>query len=127
MGTLTCLGASCLCSFGVAPASLVVLPTNMVNTNTPSANINDYKPAVNLPTFGSCISMANPTVSSATSAASGVLTPMPCVPNTAAPGVPGSVMVLLANMPSLDLNSKIMCNWGGVIQFVAPGQVKVQV
>jgi len=54
-----------------------------------------------------------------------VLTPMPCVPMTTAPWIPGAPTVLLGNMPALDNTSKLMCNWGGVIQIVSPGQMTV--
>lgn len=82
-------GALLQCSFGVAPSSLVVLPVNMVNVGgVPAANIMDHKPMMNIMPFGMCTSIANPTVASATSAALGVLTPMPCIPNTVAPGLP---------------------------------------
>lgn len=125
MGVQCCMGASMMCSFGAAPSTLVVLPTNKVLATTPAANIMDNKPFVNIPPFGVCMSMANPTVAAATAAALGVLTPMPCVPVTTAPWVVGSPTILLGNMPTLDNNSKLMCNWGGVIQIVAPGQFKV--
>jgi hypothetical protein len=121
------MGAMMQCSFGAAPSSLVVLPTNRVLTGTPAGNIMDNKPIVNIPPFGVCSSIANPAVASATAAALGVLTPMPCVPVTPAPWVPGGPTVLLGNMPALDSNSKLMCIWGGVIQIVSPGQVTVQV
>lgn len=127
MGMQVCMGASLMCSFGVAPSTLVVLPTNRVMTGTPAANIMDNKPIVNIPPFGMCTSMANPTVASATAAALGVLTPMPCVPATAAPWVPGSPTVLIGNMPALNSDSKLMCNWGGVIQITVPGQGTVEV
>ncbi|MFO0575953.1 MAG: DUF4280 domain-containing protein [Polyangia bacterium] len=122
MGLQVCMGATMCCSFGMAPSSLVVLPANKVVGTTPAANIMDNKPIVNIPPFGMCSSMANPTVAAATAAALGVLTPMPCVPATAAPWVPGVPTVMIGNMPALDSNSKLMCNWGGVIQIVAPGQ-----
>ncbi len=77
--------------------------------------------------FGMCTSLANPTVAAATAAALGVLTPMPCVPNTPAPWVPGAPTVLLGNFPTLDDTSKLMCVWAGVIQFVSPGEVTVNV
>ncbi len=125
MGVQCCMGASMMCSFGAAPSTLVVLPTNKVLAGTPAANIMDNKPIVNIPPFGMCMSMANPTVAAATAAALGVLTPMPCVPVTTAPWIVGSPTILLGNMPTLDNNSKLMCNWGGVIQIVAPGQFKV--
>ena len=125
MGVQCCMGASMMCSFGAAPSTLVVLPTNKVLATTPAANIMDNKPIVNIPPFGVCMSPSNPTVAAATAAALGVLTPMPCVPVTAAPSIVGSPTILIGNMPTLDNNSKLMCNWGGVIQFVAPGQFKV--
>lgn len=122
MAVQVCMGAMMCCSFGMAPSSLVVLPANKVMGVTPAANIMDNKPIVNIPPFGMCSSMANPTVAAATAAALGVLTPMPCVPATAAPWVPGVPTVMIGTMPALDSNSKLMCNWGGVIQIVSPGQ-----
>ena len=113
------------CSFGAAPSTLVVLPVNRTMTGTPAANIRDHMPIANVPPFGVCISLSNPTVAAATAAALGVLTPMPCVPMTTAPWIPGAPTVLLGNMPALDNTSKLMCNWGGVIQIVSPGQMTV--
>ncbi|MCC7154959.1 MAG: DUF4280 domain-containing protein [Bryobacterales bacterium] len=127
MGMQVCMGATLQCSFGAAPSSLVVLPANRVLTGTPAANIMDNIPIVNIPPFGMCSSIANPTVASATAAALGVLTPMPCVPVIPAPWAPGSPAVLLASMPTLNNSSKLMCAWAGVIQVVNPGQTTVQV
>jgi Domain of unknown function (DUF4280) len=123
-----CMGASMMCSFGMAPSSLVVLPTNRVFTNmVPDANIMDHIPMLNIMPFGMCMSLANPAVASATAAALGVLTPMPCIPNTPSPWVPGAVTDLIANQPALDNVSKLMCIWGGVIQFVTPGEFTVTI
>ena len=109
------------CSFGLAPSSLVVLPTNMTYTDqVPDANIMDHVPMVNIMPFGMCTSLANPTVAAATAAAMGVLTPMPCIPNTPAPWIPGAPTVVLGNAPALDNISKLMCAWAGVIQFATP-------
>lgn len=127
MGMCVCGGAMMLCSFGMAPSTLTILPTNRVVTSMPIATIMDNIPMVNILPFGMCTSMANPTVASATSAAMGVLTPMPCVPVTSAPWTPGSPTVLVANYPALNDSSKLMCNWGGVIQFTYPGTVTIQV
>jgi hypothetical protein len=116
------------CSFGAAPSSLVVLPINRTLTNqVPDANIMDHIPMVNIMPFGVCSSIANPTVAAATAAALGVLTPMPCIPATPAPWVPGAPTVLLGNQPTLDNVSKLMCIWGGVIQFVDAGEFTVNV
>jgi hypothetical protein len=125
MALQVCSGATLKCSFGVSPSSLVVLPVNRVLTVTPDANIMDNKPLVNIMPFGMCSSIANPTVATATAAASGVLTPMPCIPVIPAPWVPGSPTVLIANIPALNNTSKLMCAWLGVIEIVYPGQTTV--
>jgi Domain of unknown function (DUF4280) len=125
MALQVCMGATLQCSFGAAPSALMVLPVNRTLTSVPDANIMDNKPMVNIMPFGMCSSPSNPTVAAATAAALGVLTPMPCVPVTPAPWIPGSPTVLVANMPALDNNSKLMCAWGGVIQIVNPGQTSV--
>ena len=126
MGIQVCMGAMMQCSFGVAPSSLVVLPTSQVMAGgPPAATIMDNAPIVNIPPFGMCNSPSNPTVAVATAAALGVLTPMPCVPVTTAPWVPGSPTVLIGNMPALNDQSKLMCTWGGVIQIVSPGEFTV--
>lgn len=128
MPTHVCNGATLICSFGVAPSVFTVLPANKTLTSyMPAANIMDNKPTVNILPFGMCSSLANPTVASATSAALGVLTPMPCVPVTTAPWAPGSPTVLLANQPALNNTSKLMCNWGGVITITVPGQTTEQI
>ena len=119
-----CSGALLCCSMGAAPGALNVLPVKMVNTSSqPAANIMDNKPMLNIPSFGVCTSLANPAVASATAAALGVLTPMPCVPNTPGPWVPGIPTVLIAGQPALDNASKLMCAYAGVIQVTFPGQL----
>lgn len=116
--------AQLMCTMGMAPSALVVLPLNRVMSgNQPAANIMDHKPMLNIMPFGMCRSPANPVVAAATAAAMGVLTPMPCIPATPTPWVPGAPTVLLANMPSLDNTCKLNCMWAGVISVVAPGQV----
>lgn len=121
-------GAQLMCSFGVAPSALSVLPTAMVQMeNKPAATIFDNVPMLNVMPFGVCSSLANPTVASATAAALGVLTPMPCIPVIAAPWAPGSPTVLVGGKPALTQMSKCFCNWGGVIQIVNPGTTTEQV
>jgi hypothetical protein len=93
----------------------------------PAANIMDQKPIVNVLPFGMCTSLANPAVASATAAALGVLTPMPCIPVIPAPWAPGCAKTILDNMPALNNTSKCMCNWGGVISINYAGQATVMV
>lgn len=117
-----CMGATIRCSFGVAPSTLIVLPENRVMINgMPAATIIDNKPLVNILPFGLCSSIANPTVAAATTAALGVLTPMPCMPATVTPWAPGSPTVMLANMPALNNSCSLNCMWGGNITFEQPG------
>jgi hypothetical protein len=122
-----CSTATLQCSFGVAPTALNVLPVNRTLTGgLPAANIMDHIPLVNIPTFGMCQSPANPMVAAATAAALGVLTPMPCIPATAAPWIPGGALtVLLGSMPSLDASSTLICSYGGVIKINVPGQMQM--
>ena len=86
MGQQVVAGAVLQCSFGAAPAALVVLPANRVLAGgPPAATIMDHAPMMNVPPFGMCSTPSNPMVAAATAAALGVLTPMPCIPVTAAP------------------------------------------
>jgi hypothetical protein len=121
------MGAMMQCSFGTAPSTLSVIPKgkSLINATTLAATVMDNAPVANVPPFGTCSSMSNPVVAAATAAAMGALTPMPCVPVTASPWAPGSLKVKIGGSPALESNSKLMCNWGGVIQIVNPGQTKV--
>lgn len=127
MGKLVCSGAILKCCFGNATSSLVVLPKNRVVSSTPAANIMDYVPMLNILPFGLCSTLSNPMVAAATAAASGVLTPMPCIPVTAAPWIPGCPSVLIANLPALNDSSMLMCSYGGVIKVQSPGQQTVSI
>ena len=116
------------CTFGVAPSALTVTPEKMVTSSgQPAGTIMDFKPMLNIKPFGMCNTLTNPQVATATTAASGVLTPQPCIPVTTSPWVPGAVKVKIKNMPALTSNCKLMCMWTGVISFSNPGQVKVSV
>jgi hypothetical protein len=128
MGLGVCTGAMMMCSFGMAPSTLNVLPQNrLMVSNRPMANILDNKPFANIPPFGMCMSLANPTVAAATAAALGVLTPMPCTPVTTAPWIPGSPTVMAGPAPALNNSSQCLCAYGGVITITMPGQVQAQV
>ena len=128
MGMCVCNGAMLTCSFGAAPSTLTVLPTAMVNSSSqPMATIMDNVPMMNVLPFGMCTSLANPQVAAATSAAMGVLTPMPCIPVTTAPWTPGSPTVMVGKKVALNDSSMLMCNWAGVIQISMPGQFTVNV
>ncbi len=121
--TYVVTGAMMTCTFGMAPSSLVVLPsrTDMLG-NVPRANIMDFTPMVNIMPFGMCSSLANPTVASATAAAFGALTPMPCIPAVTTPWMPGKAPFLVQGQPALTRSCCNTCIWGGQITFSTDGQ-----
>jgi hypothetical protein len=102
---------------------MVVTPEKMVDTSSqPAANIMDFIPMKNIMPFGMCKSTANPQVAAATSAAMGVLTPMPCIPVTVAPWSPGATTVILKNFAALNDTSTLKCIWAGTITVEKAGQ-----
>lgn len=115
------------CSFGAAPATLMATsaPTVLVE-GKPAGTIADAIPVANIPPFGMCLSLSNPTVAAATAAALGVLTPMPCVPATSA-WLNGATRTLVGGKPGLTLGAMCPCAYGGVIQIVNPGAVRTLV
>ena len=125
MSQLVCNGAIMSCTFGLAPATLVVAPKDVSIGDQPAANIQDFAPMTNISPFGMCTSLANPVVAAATAAALGVLTPMPCIPAVTAPWVPGSSLVTIDGAPAVDATCTCLCMWGGLITVVDPGQVTV--
>ena len=127
MSMLVTNGAMVMCSFGMAPSTLVVPPVSRVFSGTPVANIGDCIPNTNIMPFGMCSSLANPTVASATSAAMGVLTPQPCVPVITGTWMPGSPTVIVGGKPAVNQTCKCMCAYAGVIQITNPGQTKTMV
>ena len=124
----TVMTAQLMCTMGMAPSMLSVLPVNrtMVGHQV-AANIMDHVPMVNILPFGLCMSPLNPTVAAATAAALGVLTPMPCIPATASPWVAGAPTVMLGRQPMLNCTSKCMCNWAGVVSIISPGQIQTTI
>lgn len=128
MARLVCNTASLSCSFGTAPGTLIVLPTSQTTTSgQPAATIMEYAPLVNVLPFGMCMSLANPQVAAATAAAAGALTPMPCIPATVAPWIPGSATVTVGGNPALNDASQCMCMWAGTITVTNAGQATTEV
>ena len=120
MGKFVTNNAMLKCSFGMAPSPLTVIRPLTAVGNMPLANIMDFAPMTNIKPFGMCQSMSNPTVASATAAACGVLTPMPCVPVITGPWSPGG-QAKVANFPVLTDSCKCMCAYGGNISITSPG------
>lgn len=125
MGQCVVAGAMLSCSFGLAPATLVPKGMSRVMIEgRPAAQVTDNAGMVNIPTFGMCNSLANPQVAAATTAALGVLTPMPCVPAIVSPWVPGALRTKIGGMSALVSGSQCNCAYGGVVQITMPGAMR---
>ena len=123
MGEFVCLGALMMCTFGSAESTLTpTSQTEELGGGSPLATIFDFAPIENISPFGLCSSLGNPEVAAATAAALGVLTPVPCVPNTESPWTPGSSSVTLGGSPALLDDDRCLCVWGGEISITFPGQ-----
>ena len=123
-------GATLKCPMAAPPGttSMIVTPVHRVQAgNQPAANISDFAPMANVPSFGMCMSLKNPQVAAATSAAQGVLTPQPCLPAIVAPWSPGSSTVMLDNLPALNDTSTCQCLWGAAIMVAYAGQATVMI
>lgn len=122
-------GTSALeCSFGLTPCPLVVMPDRTVMAESMlMGNIADMVPLDNIPTFGMCSSITNPAVAAATTAALGVLTPVPCLPATATPWISEALTVIVQGFPALDQTATLLCTWLGVIAIDQPGNTTVMV
>ena len=126
MARLVCTGAVLQCSMGTTPSTFSGGCARHRLAGRPSGTVNDYVAMRNVSPFGLCRSLANPTVASATSAASGVLTPMPCVPALPAPWAPGAARVRLEHQRALLETDALSCQWAGTIAVREPGQGRVR-
>lgn len=129
MALQVCAGAQVKCSFGALPSVLNVIPKGAPTlvTGPLAATVMDYTPMANIMPFGLCAAPSNPAVIAATAAALGVFTPMPCIPVTPAPWVPGASTVLINNFPALSSSSSCTCTWGGMITIINAGQSSMQI
>lgn len=123
-------GATIKCALAVPPgtSSLIVTPVHRVKSgHQDAANIMDFVPMANIPSFGMCMTQTNPSVAAATSAAAGTPTPAPCLPVVTSPWSPGSTSVMLDFFPALNNASTCQCMWGGVITIMQAGQATEQI
>ncbi len=126
MSFCLCTGGTMQCSFGMTPAPFNALPApRVVIGGLPAGVMTDMAPVVNIPPFGMCQSLSNPTVAAATAAALGVLTPMPCIPVPAGPWTNAAQKLSIGGQSALTDGSKLTCAWGGQITVQFAGQVGV--
>lgn len=126
-----CMGSLMKCTHGLAPSPLMVVPKNMTLTaGQLVGTIMDFIPNLNIRPFGMCNSLGNPTVASATAAAMGALTPMPCTPIPSGPWRGGTPPILGIGgdlVPTLNPASMLICSYGGTITFMFSPQTTVMV
>ena len=125
MGLLVCGGTQIQCSFGAAPSVLNITPENKVMSSAPVACITDNVVMKNIMPFGMCSSLSNPQVEAATIAASGVLTPQPCIPVIMGPWAPPVAQVLIGTTPAISMESQLICSYGGIIKLISPVQTNL--
>ena len=123
MAKLVCTGASLTCTMGATPATFTSTTVKVKVQGMQAGTITDFAPMTNITTFGMCISLANPMVASATSAAQGVLTPQACIPVTTSPWSPGSVTVKIEQKVALHDISTCQCTWLGTISVSNPSNI----
>jgi Domain of unknown function (DUF4280) len=131
MPTLVSTGATISCSMATPPAQVPLTATpkaTPVDAGTSAANVEDYVPLTNIPSFGMCGAPSNPAVAAATAAKAGAFTPAPCAPAVSAPWTAGAAKVKVSGQPALHQGCQATCAWGGLITISSPGNAgRVQV
>ena len=128
MPELLTTGCMLTCTFGMTPSAFIALelPGKPVILEALSTATNmEFVPLDNILPFGMCESLANPEVAAATTAALGVLTPMPCIPVVVDPWEPPSELMFYADLPLATIESKCLCAWGGEISVDTPAEFNV--
>jgi hypothetical protein len=106
------------CSMGAAPVPFVAdeLPAAPKELAMTAGSIIQIITGKNIMPFGMCSSTLNPAVVTATAAAQGVLTPMPCTPAVVTPWAPPSICTKHMGIPMATATSVCACTLGGVIK-----------
>lgn len=118
-------GALMMCSFGVAPSSLIVTSNATVTVGgIPAATLMDYAPFANIPCFGVCLSPMHPGfVGGVVSAAlGGAPVAPPCTPAVATPWLQPALITTIDGLAVLLPSAVNHCALSGVIKFVTTGQ-----
>lgn len=118
-GRVVNIGTVCMCNKGLAPSSPLVGVPTVTAQMTPAFNALNAAPVANIPPFGMCVSTTNPAVISATSAAMGVLTPVPCMPAIVPPTwAATSMKVFIGGQLAVLDRSTLTCALGGQIKVI---------
>ena len=117
-------GAMITCSFGLAPSTLNVVAPRPTVEGRPVANITDIAPGANIPPFGMCQSLANPTVAAATAAALGRAHPDAVRAGRHGPWTPMAPQMTAGGAPVVVAGAQCFCAFAGVISITMPGAVR---
>lgn len=121
-------GATAECTCGTTPGELIAdYDTGALVSGSIVLTIDMIVAEVNISSFGECDSLLNPEVVSATAAAEGVLTPMPCIPVVVDPWTPGSLTASQTGIGYVNDESVCTCSYGGVISIVDTLGVEMEI
>ena len=120
-------GAKLKCSFGNKSVDMMVLPLNKTITAMfkPLANKMDFIPALNVPSFGLCLSPANP-LNWKMAGPVPVFVPSTCIPVAFSPWNPVAKKTKIGGQPAMLETSKTTCAFAGSIKVDDPGQTSVE-
>ena len=115
------------CCFGNKPVYMMVLPLNSTITAMfkPIANKMDFIPALNFPSFGLCLSPANP-LNWKMAGPVPVVIPASCIPIPIKPWDPAAKKTKIGGNPAMLETSKTMCAWLGSIEVDDPGITNIE-
>lgn len=117
-------GATIQCTMALPPGTGSLTATAQTTVKIggqTAATIADAAPMMNVASCGMCTSLANPQVASATAAALGVLTPMPCIPSPLGTWL-GCNGPLFGGIPALTTDGTLTCAYGGTVRILFSGQ-----
>lgn len=121
-------GSFAECTCGTAPGELTAdFETGALVNGMLVLTIDMIVAEVNIASFGECDSLLNPEVVTATAAAEGVLTPMPCIPVVDDPWTPGSLTSSESGLGYVNDTSVCTCAYGGVISIVTALGVEMEI
>ena len=120
MTSVVTTGSSAICTCGTTSAELIAdYDTGAIVNDMIVMTVDMIVSEVNIMSFGECDSLVNPEVSTATAAAGGVTTPMPCVPVVASDWTTGSLTASQDGIAYITDTSTCTCSYGGVISIVS--------
>ncbi|MCB9765002.1 MAG: DUF4280 domain-containing protein [Alphaproteobacteria bacterium] len=127
MALLVVKGAGISCDQGSASTKFACIRPTITAEGADAANIFDFQPMTNIPTFTMCKSATNPAVQAIIASSQGATKEAPCTPTVMMPWSSGASKVKITNIAALTDGCKATCLLGGQITFDDAGQELVEV